>query len=402
MEGNKRMSKDVEVVDSESVNIGDRIKEILEEKKEEKGNAFSIRAFSQRIGMTKNVLGDSIKGIRPIRPSEVEKVAQGFGITVPRLKREDTKQLEDEMLKLVKGRTNLKRALEIGNYLMPLAIGCTERCLILNTVGVIYYLTKQYENALNIWNEALTQAQKIKELYNDSSQVYKVTRNLIRTYTELKDLVGLTKLLDSLEPQFADMDELSAGTLIHSKAMTAYNLGNLKSCHAHMYKLLNIYENLQPLYRGFAYQNVAYIEYVLGNYPTAKDYFEKAITEKSGESLRGFVESRLLSVKDYCKCLLKLNEKDAAVRLLEASLQELQTCELPEMTAQFLLLRAVAKNDPKSADSVLALDVANQLKALACDFLMKHYSNLDDSDSLMKYYRIAMNFKSMQINWEGI
>jgi tetratricopeptide (TPR) repeat protein len=332
------MSQSVEVVDVKSVEIGRRIKEILEEKKQGKGNAFSIRAFAKRIGMGKDMLGDITKGLRPVRPSELEKIAKGLRMSVERLKREDTKQLEEELFSLVQKRTNFKRALELALELLPNAIGITERYEILNNLGAVYYFSKRYKDAHEIWLQALSCAKQINKQYSEIDPLSKVTSNLIITFTHQKDFTGLTRFLNTVEMNFEQFDYEYAGTLSYSLAIANYHTGDTEQYLQKMYQSLDYFRmsgNRRAI--GRAEHSVADAEYNLRNYSKAKEMFEMAI-----QTLSEYSDLIFISIKDYAKTLLKLNHIDESIEVIEKAIVELKTLQNHQMLAKFFLLHAYA------------------------------------------------------------
>lgn len=392
------MSGNIEVVDSEYLELGRRITEALEEKKAEKGDAFSIRAFAKRIGMNYETLRLTCRGERPVRPSELEKIAEALGTTVARLKKEDTKKVEQELHRLIKKRTDLHRALQIAQTLVSSAIGYTEQFESRTNLGVVYYQLNRFRDALEAWSMALPYAKSLHEMYDDLLPLSKVTTNLILLYTRIKDYSALSNFLSTVDETLEHFDNEYAGTLHLSHAIAAHSVGDLETCREKIYKHLH-YQQLteSARSRGIGLQNVGYVEYLLGNYMAAKEYFEKAI-----ECLEDELDLKYISVKDYAKCILKLKQTDKAIQLIEQSLQELNSLDLPVIHAKLLLLHATTTNKAESADSVLAIENAGEdLHKMACDFLMKHYAKLDDSPTVLKYYKIAEKFATKS-NWEGI
>ena len=74
--------------ESKPLDIVRRIKEILHEK----GGAYSVPAFSKRVGMSDSTFYRCLNGDRYFKPSEIERIAEGLNISVARLKREDTQK----------------------------------------------------------------------------------------------------------------------------------------------------------------------------------------------------------------------------------------------------------------------------------------------------------------------
>ncbi|KEO82007.1 helix-turn-helix transcriptional regulator [Tumebacillus flagellatus] len=388
----------VEVADLESITLGRRLKEILSDK----GKAFSLRAMEMKTGISKDILLRIMKGERYFKPSEIELVAKAIDLTVDRFKGIDVQKKTEEITLLLSKRINLKRALQLAEELAPIAVGCTEKFTVHNYLGAVHFLLKNYEKALDAYVTSLKEARKLKELHGDSSPLYKAITNLTNTYIQMKDYPNAVNLLRQIQDDLEQFEPLWAGNLTFSEAMIAHSMGNLELCREKMYNHLKYYQQVGlPLQQGIGYQNVGYIEYLLGNYQAAKTFFELAIDQKK---VAGLIESRLLSLKDYVKCLIKLKLSEQALRVIMESLEELEQLNLPYLKAKFLLLQSVIEGNICHAEEVLSMeDLDVELRHLACDFIMKHFAKIGDSIMLMKYYRIAEELKkSVTIDWEGI
>ena len=54
------------------------------------------------------------------------------------------------------------------------------------------------------------------------------------------------------------------------------------------------------------------------------------------------------------------------------------------------MLHAIANQNISSAEQVVAMEGAtNELKRIACKYLMNYYCRIGDSENLMRYYVIA-------------
>ena len=368
-----------------SIALGQRVGEILEER----GSAFSIRAFSARIGMSKDMLSRMISGDRYISPSELEQIANGLSITVARLKQQDTAQLLDEMQKLVDSEERTDRALSIGLQLKNIAIGCSERFRVGNLLGKAYHALRRYDEAHIEWLEAKEYATKIADRYKDTGPLYRVMNNLVLSFTERRDYVGLSTLVGQLKPLFEPFPR-RLGVLYYSTATTAFHTGNFKEARSlfiqalEQFELTNDEEDI-----SFAQHNVGFAEYLVGNLELSKQYYEKALeTMPTNDTPR-----RLVSMKDYTKTLLKLGEIDKANEMIRTAFELLEAIDLPIRRSQFLMLHAIVNQDISSAEQVVAMEGAtNDLKRIACKFLMNYYCRIGDSENLMRYYVIAETF----------
>lgn len=378
----------------EALNLGRRIGEILEEKN------ISPYAFSQKIGMGKDTLYSCIRGERYIKPSELETMAKVLKLTIERVKREDSKKRENELQHLIDTKAANGKAVNLALDLLQNAIGWTEKFAILNRLGAAYYYQKQYKKSRDTWLEALSYAQRIAARYQESEPLFKVTSNLISAYNASKNYAGLINLLDELEPELFESDPEYAGTLCLSFAIAAYNVGNLEIVRAKLEQSLSYYQKTgRSILIGKGIHNIAYHEYLIGNNFSANEYFKQAIAVLEQDA-----EARLVSVKDYIKVLIKLNEKKEAISLAVSALEEIRALNLVQLEGKFLMLLAVLKNDTQYAEAVLELEQAGvEQKRLALKFLMDYCSRVDDSVGLMKYYKIAGEYlnKSALFDWEG-
>lgn len=116
-----------------------RISELMAEK----GDACSIRAFSARIGISRELLRLVLAGERSVTTSTLVKVAEGLGVTVERLTQEDTEkwELEIERICEAKNRTKpmLQRAFELSKQVVSIAKGATERAYALLMLGRVQF-----------------------------------------------------------------------------------------------------------------------------------------------------------------------------------------------------------------------------------------------------------------------
>ncbi|MGB8955294.1 MAG: helix-turn-helix transcriptional regulator [Tumebacillaceae bacterium] len=377
----------VSVKNPVAVPIGSRIGEILEER----GSAFSIRAFSGRIGMSKDMLSRMISGDRYISPSELELIANGLSLSVARLKQEDTANLVHELKYLLENKKNYNRALEVVLELKSKAVGCSERFFVSKEAGNVYYSLKKYDEAHGEWLEAQGHAEQIADKYKDTEPLYTILDNLVLSFTEKKDIVGLSTLLAKLQPLFRPFPD-RMGTLFYSSGVMAFRLGNYRQARDHFVQAMELYDiSGLHLHVGKCEHNVGYMEYLLENYSTAIGHFERAMPLLAED------DSRFVTVKDYVKALLKLGLMHKAKQIITETLSKLDKLDLHARRAQFVMLYAIVNEDINAAKQVLEYQgVAEPLKALACKFLMNYYSRIGDAENLMRYYRIADTYTSEQ------
>lgn len=369
-----------------SIPIGRRIGEILEER----GSAFSIRAFSTRIGFSKDMLSRMISGDRYISPSELSKIAEGLSLSIARLKQEDTQEQLSELMLLLENKKNNQRALSIALKIKEVAVGCTERYIVTNELGKAYHALRMYNESHAEWLEAREYAQRIVDKYQDTEPLYNVMNNLVLSFTEQKDIFGLSALVGQLKQVFTPYPK-RLGTLYYSTASTAFFMGNYREARDNYLLALAQFElHGDSIYIGKSEHNVGFAEYKLENYRRAKEHFERAI-----EKLSEYDEQKLISMKDYIKTLLKLGQKQRAAENISSALQQLELLDLPLRKAQFLLLHAIVHEDLSAAEQVLAAEgIPVSLKLTACKFLMDFYKCIGDAENLMRYYVIADSYES--------
>lgn len=364
--------------------LGQRIGEILEER----GKAFSIRAFSSRIGLTKDMLGRMISGERYLGPSDVERIASELGLSVSRLKMTDTQQRSEELQGLLQSKKNNKRALELALLLNQSAVGVTERFFCLNDLGRAYYSLHRYDEAHSAWDLAEEQATKIVDKYGDYEPLNKVLTNLILSSTLRRDYASLNELVDRVKPLFADSPKVLA-SLSYSCAMVQYAAGYYEGSRDKLLESLHYErETGRVLAIGKAEHNIGIVEYKLGNYSVAEMYFSKAIM-----TLKPYAENKLLSVLQYVKTLLRLRRRTKAREWVEKSILELNDLDLAELKAQFSMLSAIVNQDVSIAERILLQeDADSRLKHIACKFLMEHCKETGDAENLLRYYVLAEQY----------
>ena len=201
--------------------IGQRIGEILEER----GSAFSIRAISERIGMSKDMLARMISGDRYISPTELKQIADGLSLTVARLKQEDTASWVEEVSMLLDKEENFVRVIQIATEMKKIAVGCSERFFVSDALGKAYYLSMQFDKAHEAWLEAKGYAEAINQRYGNTDHLYRVMHNLVLSFIERKDFAGLKELVEKLKFTFQSVPRRLA-TLYYSTASAALHVGN--------------------------------------------------------------------------------------------------------------------------------------------------------------------------------
>lgn len=368
-----------------NIPLGRRIGEILEEK----GSAFSLRAFSQRIGMSKDTLSRIISGERPIKPSELEKISECLKMSIPTIKQHQFLKARDELIELLQEHIDLQKALSIAERIYSIACGVTERYEAAYYMGQIHFELRQYEISHQFRLEAYSYAQKLEEKYGESNKLYRILEKLMTSFTVKKDYSSAYKVVKQVEAVITNNPK-GMGSICYTLAMIAYNTGNLEEARDRLYQSLSYYELTGDKKEiGKAQHNCAYIEYQLRDLTKAKTLFEAAI-----ETMKEYRSLKLTPIKDYVKVLIKLGNLAEAEKLIVETLEYIQDHQThPDLLHKFYLLLAIVKNDPSIAENILSHEnVDKRIKLIACRFLMKLYSDAGDSSSLMRYYKSAEEY----------
>lgn len=338
--------------------IGRRIAEIMEEK----GGAFSRRSFAPRVGLSKDTLGRIIDGERHIKPSELQKIADGLSISVERLKQDDTSDLTEELHTLLQNKRDSEKALRLATQLSKIAIGMTEKYETLNNLGKAYFAIAEYPEAHDCWQQAYNYAKQIHDKYGNSDPLYTISCNLMLSFSVRKEFSNLSEILTTVEPVFEGVPD-KMGAICFSKAMVNENLGDLDKARENIYKSLAYYLKTDRKNDiGRAELNVGYFEYKQRNYQEAKRYLGGAIVHLSGDTYY-----ELIGIKEYVKTLLKIGETDKAAHWIEQIKNRLD--EYPDLKAKFLILQSVATQDISHAESVFHLpSVSKTVQRLTAKF----------------------------------
>jgi tetratricopeptide (TPR) repeat protein len=366
--------------------IGRRIGEIMEEK----GAAFSIRGFSQRIGLSKDMLARMLSGDRHVTPSELEQIAKGLSVSISRLKQEDTRKEREELLFLIRNNTNIMQAVRLAKKLVPLALGVTEKCRAYDQLGSALYMAREYDEAHEAWLEAYSYAEKIHERYTDKDTLFNVLTHLILSYTHRKEYTYLSGILKNIEPILGS-DPSRAAVIYYSLAKIVEEIGDYDGAKEKYYQSLRFYKLTNHLTNiGIAKHFTAAFEYRMGNYETAIQMFQDALKD-----LVNYQYGQLLCQKEYVKTLLKVGEEQQAKTIVIEALDRINSNaeQYAELRAQYSILMARITNDPKYAENVLNGNVDHKIKSIAAQFLINYYDENDDSELVMKYYRVIKAIK---------
>ncbi|PWK08472.1 helix-turn-helix domain-containing protein [Tumebacillus permanentifrigoris] len=362
------------------IQIGRRISELMQER----GDAFSIRAFSERIGMNRETFRTILKGERPITLPELEKVTKGLRISEERLRQMDSYKQQNELETLLNAnertKTMMLRAQKIANELVEVALGLTERCVYLLYLGQAQFYLQQYDEAHKSWLSAMEYAERVNNEYDDSTLLYHLTSFLLISFTIRKEYTSIQQTLDVVEGAFA-ADPMKMGYANYARMKWHEHRGNIDKAKEYSYTALGDFQQTNDNSQiGKAHINVAHFEYLTGNYQKSKDMLLLAM-----KYLKPYDYFYLLAVKDYVKVLLQLNENELASQVILAN-SDLAN-EYPDFKGMFQVMFSVAQDDPSFAISVSEdLNMSQWIRNIACKSLMDYYTSKGDAVSLMRYY----------------
>lgn len=375
-----------------------RIAEIMQEK----GDAFSIRAFSSRIGISREYLRLTLLGERPLTPSMLEKIANGLGMSVERIRQMDTIEIEKELLAILEGKKRTKimvlRARSLANELVNVAVGASERGFSLHYLGRVMYMQEQYDEAHQTWLLAWGYAKNLETEYADPTLLHLVSANLMLTYSIRKDYSNIEELLNIVEKAFHnDPDKL--GKSYYTRMIVENSRGNYEASKKHAYRSLEHFEQTHNNRQiGHALINVSYCEYLLGNYKTSARALLSAI-----KIVEHHEDILIIAVKEYAKTLLKLREHETAARIIEQ--YDSLAREYPEYWAKMQIMYTVVKNDPAYAEHVSNdADMPLHIRYFACKCLFEYFASQGDTKNAISYYkkgRIYSNSKMEFYDEEG-
>lgn len=324
--------------------IGRRIGEILEER----GKAFSLRAFSARIGISKDTLKRMIDGERPISRAELAKIADGLKLSVERLKQEDTNSQSVELESLLKSLQNRKRAILLAQELVDVAVGISERCHAYDKLGFALFNAGDLDGAHHAWREALTYAEQLERKYQQSDVYHRVLHNQIVTLTERKEFEELARLIDHAMEMFQNNPEYM-GALYYSKAMLHLHMGENELHGVCLYRSLAYLQQTPFLIKiGRAESNAGYHEYKEGNYEKAKLLLESAIVH-----LEGDLQYKQLATYIYAKVLIKNGEHERAAEVAEELYLGLRVHGQEDLKGKLAILLTIAKKDVRYVETLL-------------------------------------------------
>lgn len=377
----------------DKIPTGRRIAELLQER----GDAFSIRAFAERIGINRETFRNILKGERAITLPELEKVVEGLHIAEDRLRQLDTKKKEEELASILnatqRNKVMLLRAYDIAKELVAVALGATERGYALNNLGRVQYLQKQYDEAHETWLRCLDFAKQLQEQYDDNQLLHFVTANLMLTYAIRKEYSNIEDVLSTVERALHNNPQ-ALGMAYFTRMKVLRERGNLEYAKKCAYCSLEHFEQTKDQKQiGIALINVAYCEYLVKNFSASAELLISAI-----QMLRESENYLVIAVKDYVKTLIKLRDYEAAVRIVEQ--YEPITREHPDYWGKLQIMYTILKDDPSYADRISEnVRMSSNVRFHACRCLFEFFALKDDDETAMKYYKKGRIFSTSKADF---
>ncbi|KEO84719.1 helix-turn-helix domain-containing protein [Tumebacillus flagellatus] len=375
-----------------------RILELMQER----GDAFTIRGFSQRLGISREYLRIMLAGDRPISPAMTERIAQGLGITVERLKQTDTQHLVQELTTVLgaskRTKPMLLRARDMAEKLVKTALGATERALHLNNLGRVQFFQQEYDEAHGTWLQGLEYAKLLYEQYEEKDLLHLITANLMLTYTIRKEFSHVEEILRLVEQAMPE-NSIALGLASSTRMNMCLELKKYRQAKEHAISSLEHYRRTNDDSRiAKAMINIAHCDYLLGDYENSAISLSSAI-----EHAKNYDYTLVFAVKEYVKVLIKQKNYEKAAQSIEK--YESIAKDYPDIHGRLLILYTRIKNDPSfsiriSDDSTRSL----QVRYFACKCLFDFYSKKGDAETALMYYeraRIYSNAKSEFFEEEG-
>jgi tetratricopeptide (TPR) repeat protein len=369
----------------------------IEELKKEKGGWYSTSAMADRLGINAETLRVMLKGKREIYTFELEKIAKDLKLPIERILQEDIVKHRKALDSLLKGneltKAMLQQAHVIASELVEMAMGVSERGFALQNLGRVQYLQRQYDDAHSTWLKALEYAQKIQQEYNDKQLLSIVSANLILTYAIRKEYSNIDDFLCVVEEMFVD-DHDKLGMAQYTRMIIQKERGNYESARKHSYLSLEHFEKTENDRQiGHALINVAYCEFLLGNFEASTRMLSSAI-----KKVVQYEDILVVAVKEYVKSLMKMREYGTALKVVEQ--YESVAKEYPDYWGKLQIMKTVLTDDPSFADRISNdSDMSLNVRSLACKCLFEFYINRDDAETAAKYYKKGRTFATSPIEF---
>ncbi|TCP57776.1 hypothetical protein EV586_102220 [Tumebacillus sp. BK434] len=220
------------------------------------------------------------------------------------------------------------------------------------------------------------------KLYGDGDQLHLITSNLMLTYTIRREYSDIERMLAVVEEALADFPE-AMGLAYYTRMKVCEDRGEIEEAKKYAYLSLEQFEQTNDEQIGKALINTAHFEFLTKNYKKAAELLLTAI-----DKLIMHDYFMLIAVKEYVKTLVRLKEYEAASSLIEKHLPPAQ--DYPELHGKLQLLYSIAKETPEYAIKVCENDqLDKEVRYMASKYLTSYYSVKDDSDSVLKYYKLG-------------
>ncbi|PWK06942.1 helix-turn-helix domain-containing protein [Tumebacillus permanentifrigoris] len=360
--------------------LGRRISELMQDR----GDAFSIRAFAERLGENRETFRQTLLGNRPISITLLENIAKGLKVDEDRLRQRDTFKKEEELNSLLNAPERTKammlRAETLAKELVDVAIGWTEPCMYWAHLGRAQFQLQLYDHAHESWVTSMRYAEKISDIFKDNTLLYHISSFLLISFTVRREYTNILHTLEVVENAFRD-DPEKMGYVSYTRMKWHEHRREMQKALEYSYIALDYFkktENHDQI--GRALINVGHFEYQFENYHVAKNILSTAV-----EELAPFDFIRLYAIKDYVKTMIKIGDKTTANELIEQYLPLYS--DYPDMMGKLMILKSDALHDPSFAEKIINdLRVGVEVRQLACKYLMEYSASSGDSESLMRYY----------------
>ncbi|PWK14260.1 helix-turn-helix domain-containing protein [Tumebacillus permanentifrigoris] len=366
--------------------IGRRILELMHEK----GSAFTIRAFADRLGENRETFRITLAGERPITLSLIERISGGLRVSEERLRQLDTFKKEEELVTLLqaskRNKIMLMRAHSLALELAEVALGATERGFAYNNLGRVQFLLQQYVDANRSWKQAFQYAKKIHKTFSDSRLLKIVPANFMMTCARIKDYGGADEMLQLVEEVSTD-DYQALGIVAYTRMVMYGDRGDLELARKFAYQSLEHFvKSSNKKQIGYGHLNVAKAEYILGNYVVSAEILCTAT-----EVVQDVDYILVLVVKDYVRSLIKLRDYHTANLVAEKYEEVIQ--RFPDCWNKLRIMYTVFKDDPTYAYEISQdLHASLESRTLACKCLFEYYAKRGDSETALGYYELERKY----------
>ncbi|KEO83236.1 hypothetical protein EL26_11130 [Tumebacillus flagellatus] len=376
----------------ERIPIGRRIQEILDEK----GAAYLVGFFANRIHFPPQRLLAILHGNLEPSQEDLQQIAKGLGISVARLLQEDLVDEIEHLHELLTTKGDSEASIALAERIAERSLGATERADAYNWVGRAYYAAGKLQEAHDALLRSYRVYETIPTAYQDSERMFRFTRNLSITFGMLLDFNGMAEIVKRAE-SFTWNDPLKEGATYLTSAVVQSELGHHEEAKRLFLLALTAYREAgNQEYIARVQFNIGQVEYLTENYQNAADYLESSLQDLSPET-----SYHLDAVEALVKTRIQLRDLDAALQLIQTYEPSLR--QRPKELAYLYLFHAYTANDLKRLEDVLAMDIVERdWKTRGYLYLMKHYSELGDSLAVMRYFQLYLQTDTTSSSFEDL